>query len=225
MSDRIYKATVKTGLSIHINSNNGLNRYKKRCVLFSPDKMQTQFSRNKIRDSHTHFVKQVLCLPWVPNKQELQAVTVPSGLKIGQKPRKTTKILIEKTKPRTIPWLILKEKKKFGPFLDLCVSSLRRGHANLLCIVPILSDVPKDELLCSALLYKFVPSLATERCGTSWFRTKRLLLTWAGISLKLGLSQVFEIWASIASFKLPFRIYPLRYKFSGSLFYFIFWYL
>jgi hypothetical protein len=24
--------------------------------------------------------------------------------------------------------------------LDLCVSSLRRGHANLLCIVPILSD-------------------------------------------------------------------------------------
>ena len=25
-------------------------------------------------------------------------------------------------------------------FLDLCVSSLRRGHANLLCIVPILTD-------------------------------------------------------------------------------------
>jgi hypothetical protein len=34
-----------------------------------------------------------------------------------------------------------KSQKKFGPFLDLCVSSLRRGHANLLCIVPILSDV------------------------------------------------------------------------------------
>ena len=27
--------------------------------------------------------------------------------------------------------------------LDLCVSSLRRGHANLLCIVPILSDDPR----------------------------------------------------------------------------------
>ena len=27
-----------------------------------------------------------------------------------------------------------------GTLLDLCVSSLRRGHANLLCIVPILSD-------------------------------------------------------------------------------------
>jgi len=26
-------------------------------------------------------------------------------------------------------------------FLDLCVSSLREGHANLLCIVPILTDV------------------------------------------------------------------------------------
>jgi hypothetical protein len=103
MSDRIYKATVKTGLIIHINSNNVLNRYKKRCVLFSPDKMQTQFSRNKTRDSHTHFVKQVLCLPWVPNNKELQPVTVPPGLKIGQKPLKTPKILIEKTKPRTIP--------------------------------------------------------------------------------------------------------------------------
>ena len=36
------------------------------------------------------------------------------------------------------------EEKKFGPFLDLCVSSLRRGHANLLCIVPILSDVSEE---------------------------------------------------------------------------------
>ena len=32
------------------------------------------------------------------------------------------------------------KKKKLGTLLDLCVSSLRRGHANLLCIVPILSD-------------------------------------------------------------------------------------
>lgn len=41
------------------------------------------------------------------------------------------------------PLLKKKNEKKFGPFLDLCVSSLRRGHANLLCIVPILSDVPE----------------------------------------------------------------------------------
>ena len=36
-------------------------------------------------------------------------------------------------------------KKKLGTLLDLCVSSLRRGHANLLCIVPILTDVPRRE--------------------------------------------------------------------------------
>ena len=42
--------------------------------------------------------------------------------------------------------------EKFGPFLDLCVSSLRRGHANLLCIVPILSDVPEGtKLACFSL--------------------------------------------------------------------------
>ncbi len=28
-------------------------------------------------------------------------------------------------------------------FLDLCLSSLHEGHANLLCIIPILTDVPK----------------------------------------------------------------------------------
>ena len=35
--------------------------------------------------------------------------------------------------------------KKFSTFPDLCVSSLRRGHANLLCIVPILTDDPRRE--------------------------------------------------------------------------------
>ena len=29
--------------------------------------------------------------------------------------------------------------------LDLCVSSLRRGHANLLCIAPMLTDDPRRE--------------------------------------------------------------------------------
>ena len=36
-------------------------------------------------------------------------------------------------------WVGWGEKKLFT-LLDLCVSSLRRGHANLLCIVPILTD-------------------------------------------------------------------------------------
>ena len=35
--------------------------------------------------------------------------------------------------------------KKLVTLLDLCVSSLRRGHANLLCIVPILADEPRRE--------------------------------------------------------------------------------
>ena len=34
--------------------------------------------------------------------------------------------------------------------LDLRVSSLRRGHANILCIVPILTDDPRSESLESA---------------------------------------------------------------------------
>jgi hypothetical protein len=32
----------------------------------------------------------------------------------------------------------MKNTKIFGSFLDLCVSSLSKGHANFLCIVPIL---------------------------------------------------------------------------------------
>jgi len=35
--------------------------------------------------------------------------------------------------------------KKFSTLPDLSVSSLRRGHANLLCIVPILTDDPRRE--------------------------------------------------------------------------------
>ena len=38
-----------------------------------------------------------------------------------------------------------KGNKKLFTLLDLCVSSLRRGHANLLCIVPILTDDPRRE--------------------------------------------------------------------------------
>ena len=34
---------------------------------------------------------------------------------------------------------------KLFTLLDLCVSSLRRGHANLLCIVPLLTDDPRRE--------------------------------------------------------------------------------
>ena len=45
---------------------------------------------------------------------------------------------------KLITLLDLHEQKTYT-LLDLCVSSLRRGHANLLCIVPILSDDPRRE--------------------------------------------------------------------------------
>ena len=54
---------------------------------------QTQFSRNKhndrnqIRDSHTHFSKQVLRR--VSKNEELHPITVASGLKIEHKPLET----------------------------------------------------------------------------------------------------------------------------------------
>ena len=48
--------------------------------------------------------------------------------------------------------------KQLFTLLDLCVSSLRRGHANLLCIVPILTDDPRRE--------------SDDRCG--WLGTHLL---------------------------------------------------
>ena len=48
-------------------------------------------------------------------------------------------------------------------FFDLCVSSLRRGHANLPCIVPILTDDPRREsndrfCRCRLLLLLLLPA-------------------------------------------------------------------
>ena len=47
--------------------------------------------------------------------------------------------------------------KNLVTLLDLCVSSLRRGHANLLCIVTILTDSPQKEFSGSV---RFFPNLA-----------------------------------------------------------------
>jgi hypothetical protein len=51
--------------------------------------------------------------------------------------------------------------KKLFTLLDLCVSSLRRGHANLLCIVPILTDDPRRESEDSLATYLPPTSAAT----------------------------------------------------------------
>ena len=52
-------------------------------------------------------------------------------------------------------------KKNLEPFLDLCVSSLREGHANLLCIDPILTDVAGATQACPGTSNKKRP-----RCDT-----------------------------------------------------------
>ena len=51
--------------------------------------------------------------------------------------------------------------KKLFTLLDLCVSSLRRGHANLLCIVPILTDDPRRESE-EVMSAKTTQSIATQ---------------------------------------------------------------
>ena len=64
--------------------------------------------------------------------------------------------------------------KKLVSLLDLCVSSLRRGHANLLCIVPILTDDPRRE---------------SERCENKVLRC----LSWVGIGdFKLPVSSGYN---------------------------------
>ena len=47
-------------------------------------------------------------------------------------------------------------RKKHVTLLVLCVSSLRRGHANLLCIVPILTDDPRRESIINLSRFLWV---------------------------------------------------------------------
>ena len=54
--------------------------------------------------------------------------------------------------------------KKLFTLLDLCVSSLRRGHANLLCIVPILTDDPRRESEREGAHSQYTP-LASDPSG------------------------------------------------------------
>ena len=57
--------------------------------------------------------------------------------------------------------------KKFGTLLDLCVSSLRRGHANLLYIVPILTDDPRRESI-GKRGFAWARSARKLRCFRGW---------------------------------------------------------
>ena len=68
-------------------------------------------------------------------------------------------------------------QKNLVTLLDLCVSSLRRGHANLLCIIPILSDDLRGESKKNGFPISNEPSKKLEMQGCSrgtWLRDDTL---------------------------------------------------
>ena len=72
-------------------------------------------------------------------------------------------------------YLVLQRNIPFKLFtlLDVCVSSLRRGHANILCIVPIVTDDPRRESqgnipVRTSRFEHIAKLLARRRLGTRW---------------------------------------------------------
>ena len=77
------------------------------------------------------------CLGHRPDRGQFLSAT--SGAEAGLEPRRCARPSRRNSQGRH-EGLANLQNKKLGSLLDLCVSSLRRGHANLLCIVPILMD-------------------------------------------------------------------------------------
>ena len=101
------------------------------------------------RSGHSH--QPARTLPTTVNhwgRPEVGCATMRRSVKHVVSPRPQKKALMQtiairlNPKSDTSPSTLL---KKLCTLLDLCVSSLRRGHANLLCIVPILTDDPRRE--------------------------------------------------------------------------------
>ena len=65
-----------------------------------------------------------------------------------------------------------KDVTEWFALLDLCVSSLRRGHANLRCAAPIAADDPRRE--CDNVLVREL-RLSVDQPGES-----RPSVTWMG---------------------------------------------
>ena len=105
--------------------------------------------------------------------------------------------LIIRTIVRKSKDIYLNEKfqKKFGPFLDLCVSSLRRGHANLLCIVPILSDVPEGTIYVVAhFIINKNTVLGLGNVGLSWKTRWRSNVEYMQLPPKANKKHRLSIW-------------------------------
>ena len=62
--------------------------------------------------------------------------------RVGQRERERDDVILMR--------LVSHAAKNISTLPDLCVSSLRRGHANLLCIVPSLTDDPRRESITHA---------------------------------------------------------------------------
>ena len=91
-------------------------------------------------------------------------------------------------------------QKKLCTLLDLCVSSLRRGHANLLCIVPILTDDPRRE--SENIEHKFRWTTETQlRKTPSQPKLRRFPESFPEIFRKLPrhrLGRLHTVWAGCA---------------------------
>ena len=77
--------------------------------------------------------------------------------------------------------------------LDLCVSSLRWGHANLLCILPILTDDPRKESGCKRFT-SFLHCIKFRICSTphSLGAISGPNSDWSFCNSLLGLSNIFH---------------------------------
>ena len=86
--------------------------------------------------------------PNARNKHNAQQKRARKRTKKRAQKARDKNTLRQKHRQQARPQRQYKHGQKFCTLLDLCVSSLRRGHANLLCIVPILTDDPRRESSC-----------------------------------------------------------------------------
>ena len=93
---------------------------------------------------------------------------IPEGNPLGSESKRCL------PSPATHPDMQSLMSKKLVTLLDLCVSSLRRGHANLFCIVPILSDDPQRESTGQGVKKVLTLHPSIQTCSHS--RAKNLLL-------------------------------------------------
>ena len=79
--------------------------------------------------------------------------------------------------------------------LDLCVSSLRRGHANLLCVVPILRDDPRRR--CQGLYYIIIYYVVSYYIIYYYCNNNIIICVSLSLSISLSLSLCVCIYIYI----------------------------